>query len=121
MCIKVRSQVPREHSLSGILYLDFNYFIIMKLKVLFIIFLILHSTSAIQKPTSGLSSDTLTIIEQVLEENQELKNDIKDLKSDIINLKSKVATQDDEIKDLKALVTEKVDVDTFAADSNTIT
>ena len=83
-------------------------------------FLLLHSTSAILEPISGLSSNTLDILEKVLEENQELKNEIKDIKSDVIALKSKVAFQDDEIKDLKALLTEKVDLDTFATNSNTI-
>ena len=92
----------------------------MRLKVLLGTFLILHSTSAILEPISGLSSNTLDILEKVLEENQELKNEIKDIKSDVIALKSKVAFQDDEIKDLKALLTEKVDLDTFAANSNAI-
>ena len=97
-----------------------NYFRIMRLKVLLSTFLILHSTSAILQPISELSSNTLAVLEKVLEENQELKNEIKDIKSDVIALKSKVAFQDDEIKDLKALLTEKVDLDTFAANSNAI-
>ena len=92
----------------------------MRLIIVLGTFLLLHSTSAILEPISGLSSNTLDILEKVLEENQELKNDIKELKSDVVALKSKVAFQDDEIKDLKALVTEKVDLDTFAADSNAI-
>ena len=76
----------------------------MRLKVLLGTFLILHSTSAILEPISGLSSNTLDILEKILEENQDLKNDIK-------YLKSKVALQDDEIKELRVIVstfTEKV-------------
>ena len=76
----------------------------MRLKVLLGTFLILHSTSAILEPISELSSNTLAILEKVLQENQDLKNDIK-------YLKSKVALQDDEIKELRVIVstfTEKV-------------
>ena len=76
----------------------------MRLKILLSTFLILHSTSAILEPISGLSSNTLDILEKILEENQDLKNDIK-------YLKSKVALQDDEIKELRVIVstfTEKV-------------
>ena len=92
----------------------------MRLKVFLSLFLLLHSGSAIPEPISELSSITLDILEKIIEENQELKNEIKDIKSDVIALKSKVAFQDNEIKDLKALLTEKVDLDTFAANSNTI-
>ena len=76
----------------------------MRLKILLGTFLMLHSTSAILEPISGLSSNTLDILEKILEENQDLKNDIK-------YLKSKVALQDDEIKELRVIVstfTEKV-------------
>ena len=62
----------------------------MRLKVLLGTFLILHSTSAVLEPISGLSSEALAIFE-------ELRDEIKDLKA-------KVAIQDDEIKDLKTVV-----------------
>ena len=58
-------------------------------------FLILHSTSAILEPISDLSSEALAIF-------KELRNEIKDLKA-------KVAIQDDEIKDLKTVVSTLVE------------
>ena len=67
----------------------------MRLKILLGTFLILHSTSAILEPISDLPSEALAIF-------KELRNEIEDLKA-------KVAIQDDEIKDLKTVVSTLVE------------
>ena len=67
----------------------------MRLKILLGTFLMLHSTSAILEPISGLPSQALAIFE-------ELRDEIKDLKA-------KVAIQDNEIKDLKTVVSTLVE------------
>ena len=67
----------------------------MRLKILLGTFLMLHSTSAILEPISGLPSQALAIFE-------ELRDEIKDLKA-------KVAIQDNEINDLKTVVSTLVE------------